>query len=471
MRINDSIVDILKKLAHSTFSNMLALLSSIATVVMAPKLIGVAEYGYFQLYLFYAAYAGCLHFGCSDGIYLRYGGLEYDELDKKKFYSQFYMVMMLQLLLAALILAITLVYVDNANRVFVVSMVLLSMIFTNTTSVLTFILQATNRIREAASINIISRTLYVAFFLVLIFSNASYKLMIIADLVGKVVAFVYAVLITKDIVFIRLKTQLFDWVEWWANVLVGSRLMLANIAGMLVIGVFRLGAEVAWTIEDFGKLSLALSLSVFFAVFINASSVVLFPIIRKASDKSIKQVYVHARTILMAIMLTFLIGYYPLKLLLIYWLPNYAESIFFFGILLPIGIYECRTTLLVNTYLKALYKEKYILWSNLISLLLSVFATALCIWLNSFYGLVAGILIVTATKAIIAEYKLAEIMTLNLRIEHVWENVLIICFVLINILCSVTAGFLIYFFVLSLYIWLKKQDMVVSIEYIKSHVI
>lgn len=137
------------------------------------------------------------------------------------------------------------------------------MIFTNTTSVLTFIIQATNRIREASSINIISRTLYVAFFLVLIFSNAGYKLMIITDLVGKVVAFVYAVLITKDIVFIRLKTQLFDWVEWWANVLVGSRLMLANIAGMLVIGIFRLGAEVALTIEDFGKLSLALSLSVF----------------------------------------------------------------------------------------------------------------------------------------------------------------------------------------------------------------
>lgn len=46
------------------------------------------EYGYCQLHLFYSSYVGFLHFGWNDGIYLRYGGKNYIELDKKLFFFQ-----------------------------------------------------------------------------------------------------------------------------------------------------------------------------------------------------------------------------------------------------------------------------------------------------------------------------------------------------------------------------------------------
>ena len=51
------------------------------------KLIGVEKYGYWQLYLFYTSYVGFFQLGWNDGIYLRYGGEDYNNLDKGLFFA------------------------------------------------------------------------------------------------------------------------------------------------------------------------------------------------------------------------------------------------------------------------------------------------------------------------------------------------------------------------------------------------
>ena len=75
--------------SYAITSNLLSLLVSTLVILILPKLIGVEEYGYWQLYLFYASYVGFAHLGWIDGIYLKYGGKEYSELGISNFYSQF----------------------------------------------------------------------------------------------------------------------------------------------------------------------------------------------------------------------------------------------------------------------------------------------------------------------------------------------------------------------------------------------
>lgn len=58
------------------------LISALSTLVI-PRFIGITEYGYWQLYMFYVSYVGIFHLGWNDGIYLRYGGKQYDSLDKE----------------------------------------------------------------------------------------------------------------------------------------------------------------------------------------------------------------------------------------------------------------------------------------------------------------------------------------------------------------------------------------------------
>lgn len=74
---------IIKNFSYTLTSNIIAFLISALVTFIVPKVLGVENYSYFQLYLFYVSYTGFLHFGWADGIYLRYGGKYYEELDRK----------------------------------------------------------------------------------------------------------------------------------------------------------------------------------------------------------------------------------------------------------------------------------------------------------------------------------------------------------------------------------------------------
>ncbi len=77
---------ILRDFSYSISSNLISLAVSTLVVLIVPKFIGVTEYGYWQLYIFYTNYVGVLHFGWLDGIYLRYGGYHYRDLDRPTFF-------------------------------------------------------------------------------------------------------------------------------------------------------------------------------------------------------------------------------------------------------------------------------------------------------------------------------------------------------------------------------------------------
>ena len=128
--------------------------------MIVPKLVGVEEYGYWQLYLFYVTYVGFLHFGWNDGIYLRYGGEEYVKLDKRLFFSQFYMLVITQIIIAGIIFFATQTFIADANRVFILQTTGICLLLTNVRHMLLFILQATNRIKEYAQVTMIGRVLY-----------------------------------------------------------------------------------------------------------------------------------------------------------------------------------------------------------------------------------------------------------------------------------------------------------------------
>lgn len=113
-------------MSYSLSSNILALLVSSLVILVVPKLLGVKEYGYWQLYLFYTSYVGFTHLGWSDGIYLRLGGEKYDDLDKNKLYSQFWMLGFSQLILGfVLLICITFVNKVSMDKVFIFEMTLL----------------------------------------------------------------------------------------------------------------------------------------------------------------------------------------------------------------------------------------------------------------------------------------------------------------------------------------------------------
>ena len=81
-----------KNLSYTVLANGTNTLVSMVLVLFVPKVLGVTEYAYWQLYLFYASYVGFFHLGWADGVYLKFGGKEYESLDKQYFNTQFWLL-------------------------------------------------------------------------------------------------------------------------------------------------------------------------------------------------------------------------------------------------------------------------------------------------------------------------------------------------------------------------------------------
>lgn len=429
--MNKKALVLIRNFSYTFASNLLSLFVSTLVVLIVPKLIGVEDYGYWQLYIFYTSYIGFLHFGWNDGIYLRYGGEEYRDLDKKLFFSQFYMSLALQLLIGLIIFVSTCIWVNDANRSFVGQMTAIALIITNARYMLLFILQATNRIKSYARITMLDRCIYVIIIVFLIVMGfREYKLMILADLAGKGISFVFAIYCCKDIVVRRVTDFYFSVHEMIVNISVGSKLMLSNIASKLVVGTVRLGIERTWDIETFGKISLTLSISNMVMLFINAVGIVIFPVLRRTDEKSLPGIYVTMRDFLMIVSLGVLMVYYPLKYVLCLWLPDYAESLRYMAILFPIIVFEGKMSLLITTYLKVLRKEKTILFINIITVIVSVVLTLFTTQIIANLDItVFSVVVLLAFRSVMAEFLLSRVIKIVVLKDIVLELVMTILFI------------------------------------------
>jgi len=450
-------------------SNLISLIVSTLMVIIIPKLVGVEEYGYWQLFLFYASYVGFMQFGWNDGIYLRYGGNEYNKLDKGLFFSQFWMLTILQIIIASIIIASSFILSNEIDVQFIVIMVALSMIVVGIRAMPAFILQSTYRIKEYAQITLLDRTLYcclIVFFIVI--GIREYKLMIVADLFSRFISLLYAMYCCKDIVFHKISSFYFSFGEALKNISVGIKLMFSNISSMLIIGVVRFGINRSWDVSTFGKVSLTLSISSLMMLFINAIGIILFPILRRTDVKRLPSIYLTMRNFLMVILLGILILYYPFKVFLTLWLPKYADSLIYMALVFPMCVYEGKMALLINTYLMSLRKEKLMLKINLMALVLSLTVTfGTVVLLENLNLAIASIVILLAFRCTLAEILLSKILKIKLYRDISLELIMTLVFVLTGWFFNSWLAVLLYALAYIMYLVIKRKDIVNTIENIR----
>ena len=459
--MNNKVLNFLKNFSYTFSSNLITLVVSTLVTLIVPKLIGVEDYGFWQLYMFYSTYVGFFHFGWNDGIYLRYGGEKYESLDKPKFFSQFIQLSVMQLVFAAVVILSAGFFTDGPDRTFILQMIALDMVILNVRFMFLFTLQATNRIKKYASIMVTDRVLFIVTVLLLLaFGSRDYHLMIVADLLSKVVSLIYGMYVCKEFVFRRLTNFTLDLKETWENINVGIKLLMANLASKLIIGIVRFGIERQWDVETFGRVSLTLSISHFMMVFITGIGVVVYPILRRTNMEKLPNIYDIMRNFLMIVSLSFLIFYYPAKELLAIWLPEYADSLLYMALLFPMVVYEGRITLLINTYLKALRYEKKMLHLNAITVFLSAIFTVFTtvIWHNLNLA-VLTILLGQMVRAIIAEVFLSKKLNINLNKDFILEIALTTIFILSGWYIDSWWTVAIYGLSYLIYLFFKRADV------------
>ncbi|MGT2755627.1 oligosaccharide flippase family protein [Streptococcus ovuberis] len=468
--MNPKLKSILRNSSYAISSNLISLLISSLVILILPNLIGVEDYGYWQLYLFYVNYIGFAHLGWIDGIYLRYGGEYYEELEIKKFYSQFIMFALMQAVIALTIFIGSLALPSRDDKGFIFSTIAITLLFTNLRFFIIYILQTTNRIKDSSRITILDRIIYLILLTVLIlFGARNYQTMIWVDIIARFLSLFFGIYLCRNIIFRRFSLFEFDLQEVFSNIVAGSNLMFSNIASMLIIGTVRLGIEYRWDVATFGKISLTLSISNLIMIFINAVGIVIFPMLKRMKEEYLAEVYISLRDLLMVGLLSVLLLYFPLRVLLNQLLPAYNDSLKFMALVFPMSLFEGKMALLINTYLKALRREKDILRVNIVSMCLSFMMTFLStILLKNLEFSITSIVLLLFFRCLLAELKLSKLLGISVIKDALTEGLMAIIFIIAGWFFNLPVGLILYFIAYVFYVLLKRKVISESVQSLKT---
>ena len=359
-----------KNIIYTVWANGISTVISVILSLLIPKLFSVSEYGMWQLYSFYISYVGLMHLGWPDGVYLRFGGFEYDKLPKQNLSNQFWSMNLFECILSFFITAFTIFAFDSDNKIVWIGFSICFLINSARMFVL-LIYQATNRIKEYSQYLKLDR--YIFFVLVIIgmfLGVRQYQYLICFDLLGKAIALVTSIRGVRDFVLIHptifAKQTLKEALN---NISIGSKLTFGGLATSLVIGVLRQSIQTHWGIEVFAKISFTLNISNFVMLFINTIGQVLFPILRTIDASKYREIFVSMRSILTVTLLFILAGYFVANPVLNLWLPNYADGLQYMALLFPVYVFESKSALLYTAFFKTIRKESWILVVNVVTLI------------------------------------------------------------------------------------------------------
>lgn len=451
----------LKNISYTFISNVISFLISAIVTFAVPKQLGVESYSFFQLYLFYVNYTGFLHFGWADGVFLRYGGEYYNNLDKSKFSGQFWLYSGIEVAFGLLICLASFTLASPQDKAIVLALTGVSVFLLLPRTLLQYILQCTNRIKEYATLTVLEKVVYITMVVVCLLAGThNFIPMILADLLGKTCALLYSIYQCRDILITKPTSLRSSLEEAWANILVGIKLMFANIASMLIIGFVRLSIENQWDVTTFGKVSLTMSVSNLLMVFIRAVALVMFPMLRRTNSDKLSSIYNTMRTCLMIPLLGMLVCYYPAKVILSAWLPQYADSLVYMALLFPMCVFESKMSMLIETYMKALRKEKWLLLVNVTTVSLSVITTLITTyWLHNLDLAVASIVFLLAFRCVFAELLLSTVLDVNVKMDIALELALTLIFIVASWFVGGIAGLSIYAVAYLIYLFIKRKDV------------
>jgi hypothetical protein len=397
-----------------------ALLSSLVMSLVVPKVLGIEAFGYWQLFIFYCGYVGFFHFGLNDGIYLRLGGADLKSLDNGLLAAQFRAAVLIQTGFALIIIGIAWLLQPGPDRLLVILGTGAYLVTMNAFFYLGMIFQATNHTRIYSKGVIIDKVVFLAVVIAaLAFEQVDYRLLMVAHIICRLIALGYFFAKGRALVLSSGPGSRATLGEMWVNVKVGVNLMIANIAGSLVLGIGRQFIDMRWGISSFGKVSLALAVTVFFLQFLQQVSLVLYPALRQTTAERQAELAVGMRGGLDLLLPVAYLAYLPASLLLSWWLPDYTESFFYLGLLMPVCVYDGKTQILVITYLKVLRREKQLLWLNAISLAVAALAAAIAAYLlNSVIAVVAAMSLAVIIRCLLGEWLLAKTGHARIRIPQ-----------------------------------------------------
>lgn len=345
-----------------SISNIVSLLTSISLLSVLPKSIGVEEFAYWQLYLYWLTFSPLLHVGWADGVYVifgRFAKITSDPIwDRHNFVRYVAFISILTLFVCWI-----LVMVGPEDPVVWV-LISMSIFITNIRAYFYSLMQSQGRLFDFSS-NVIlyNFSLLVMVMAVIIFLEGQYVYLIVSDLAARLLTtFTAGYIVSKGFVN---KESSGDKIA--TSFRLGLPLMLAYIGSILNSGLVRGVFTIKWGVIAFGGLSLMMAVSKIFLLTFQPLTLTMFPALKRLEDKDVDSFIFHADYVLSCVLLFFVFLYFLFGLLISVWLPEYSSFVVYYNLLGVFCFFETRFLSIYVPASKAKEEVAVLFVGNLIS--------------------------------------------------------------------------------------------------------
>lgn len=403
------------KIGFAIVAQGISLASSIMMTVVVPKALGIEDYAYWQLFTLYVGYVGLLLFGVHDGVFLRLGGISADDIDWPRVKTQFVVIASFQIVALLCVGAALVAFGDDTERAVVLLCVVADGLIVNPAAFLFYVLRAANLPNIHSLASMLSGGIWAVFLVALTALNPeSFLLYALGYLFCQSLSTAYCYLHFRQVFRCKMGSLRHALLDCRGDCFSGLKVTLAYYAGSLVVGSCRMLIDYKWGIESFGLISFSVSLVNFLLAFMAQISMVIFPAVRRLGSGSQGGAYLLIRNSLVAALPLVYVFYFPTCAVLEWWLPQYAESLRYLAVMLPVCFFDCKTQLLTNTYLKSMRKETALMWINVSFLAGSIVLMTIVAFVSSSItaSVVAMVVAITA-RSVFAEIYLGQFMNVG----------------------------------------------------------
>ncbi len=336
-------------------SNIVIIVIGFINGLIFPKLLSIDDYAVYQTFLLYGLYIGILPFGFPSGLFVKYGGKSYANVDKKQYKSEIRFILLSQLILTIVCILIA-IYLKNDILFYTA----LCIIPVNLVGSYKALYQAWNQFNKLALINTL-------------ISIAPCLVMVVAYWIAKrsdarLAIFPYIIINLLCCIFIlysfqkdtrKVKSNKVLSRDNMDTLKIGFFLMIGNAVSIVLCSMDRFFVKALFTSYEFAMYSFALSMQAMINIFITAVSQPLYP--KMASEQVTTKAYSFLKELLLALGSLSGCVYFACSIIVKWFLPHYVESLkvmsIFFAIFPAVAVINC---LYVNLYKITGQIKKYI---------------------------------------------------------------------------------------------------------------
>lgn len=270
-----------------------------------------------------------MHFGFIDGLYIKYGGIDIEDIPRVQLKSEMLFLLCSQLIITSLGIAII---ITTGYDIKIILPVCIAIIPINMITFYKFLYQATGSFSEYARLNSIQPILNLAAIIVIVFilkQNTPY-LFINANLF--ILYFVFLVILYNSFYNLKdIKSAKIFTAKNIHNITVGIFIMLGNLTVMLFYSMDRWFVKILLTNNDFAYYSFAVSMMGMILILISSTAMAFYPFLSRFGEN--KDILIKIYKYLIVLGCTSAGAFFLFKFVVSKILPSYVLSLNIIAIL------------------------------------------------------------------------------------------------------------------------------------------